>query len=444
MTHCFSDKTKLFLFVLFISIGISSCKKDLDSIGSGLIGVRNGFKTDFDTTMDLVAYTVKMDTIKTNNFSVYALGKIQDPLLGTTQADLVFQYGLPSNSLTWEGATKLDSAVLQLRFRDLDALYGDPEQIHTLKVYQLDENLSVDSSYYSNRKYLTKSIEVGSWTGKFNLKDTLKVKLGSKTTILPPHIRIRMNSVYEDLLFGGEARGDFASTTTFKSAFKGFLVVDETNLAGGTGAISYIRLSTDIAALTAYYKDTLAADFRVIPGNEVSANKISFLNRPSNQIQEPFKGFHRDSLFVQGLAGTKIRIELPNSFFQNNQNKAINGAEIVFSVLEGTDNSPFTLPTKLQLVGSDSLGANIFIKDLAFESSSYYGGGYNSSYKQYRFNIARHMQYLLNEYKSNRNVNYGLYLLVPVDNPFTAARVVLDSRKNLGKIRLKLTTTSVK
>lgn len=444
MTHCFSAKTKLFLFVILFSIGFTSCKKDLDSIGSGLIGVRNGFKTEFDTTMDLVAYTVKMDTVRTNSFSAYGLGKIQDPLMGTTQADLIFQYDLPTNAFTWEGASKLDSVVLQLRFKDLDALYGDPDQVHTLKVYQLDENLSVDSNYYSNRVFQTKSNEVGSWTGKFNLKDTLNLKLGSETFVLAPHIRIKMNSTFEDLLFGGEARGDFVSTSTFKSAFKGFVVVDETNLGGSTGGIVYIRTSSDITALTAYYKDSLAADFPVIPGNEVTANSLKHNNRPSGFIQSNFQGVHRDSLYVQGLAGTKVKIELPNSFFRDNQNKAINGAEIVFSVLEGTDDSKFSVPTKLQLVGSDSLGANIFIKDLALESASYYGGAYNSSYKQYRFNIARHIQYLMNEYKANRNVNYGLYLLVPVDNPFTAARVVLDSRKNLGKIRLKLTTTSVK
>lgn len=444
MTHCFSARTKLFLLILLFSAGISSCKKDLDSIGSGLIGVRNGFQTDFDTTLDLTAYTVKMDTVKTNNFSSYALGKMQDPYMGTTQADLIFQYDLPSNSFTWEGASKLDSVVLQLRFKDLDAQYGDPNQVHTLKVYQLDESLSVDSSYYSNRVFQKKANEVGSWTGKFNLTDTLNLKLGSQTFVLPPHIRIKMNSTFTDLLYGAESRGELVSTSTFKSAFKGFVVVDETNLAGGIGGIAYMRLSSDITALTAYYKDSLAADFPVIPGNEVTANSFNHSNLPSGFLQESFKGKHRDTLYVQALAGTKIRIEIPSSFFSEYKNKAINGAEIVFSVLEGSEDAKFVSPTKLQLVGSDSLGANIFIKDLAYESSAYYGGSYNSTYKQYRFNIARHLQHLLNEYKANRNVNYGLYLLVPVDNPFTAARVVLDSRKNLGKIRLKLTSTSVK
>jgi hypothetical protein len=445
MTHCFNARTKLFLLGLIIfSVAISSCKKDLDSLGSSLIGVRNGFQTDFDTTMDLVAYTVKMDTIKTNSLSTYALGILQDPHMGTTQADLIFQYGLPANSFTWEGATKLDSAVLQLRFKDLDALYGDPDAIHTLKVYQLDESLSTDSSYFSNRTFAKKSSEMGTWTGKFNLKDTLSLKLGSETFILPPHIRIKLNNTFETLLYGAETRGEFASTTAFKSAFKGFVIVDESNITSGNGGICYIRLSSDVTALTAYYKDTLAADFPVIPGNEVTANSFRNFNQPNNFLQQAFHGTHRDSLFVQPLGGTKVRIEIPEKYLKDNINKAINGAEIVFNVLEGTNDSKFTLPTKLQLVGSDSMGSNIFIKDLAFESSAYYGGTYNSSYKQYRFNIARHMQYLLNEYKANRNVNYGLYLLVPVDNPFTASRVVLDSRKNLGKIRLKLTTTSVK
>ncbi len=442
MTHCFSARTKFLLAALISLQFISSCKKDLNSVGAEIIGVRNGFATVFDTTMSLNTYTVEMDTVNTGSFLSYAIGKLNDPETGISEASLNFQYNLPANNFSWEGATKLDSVVLQLRYRDLTALYGDKDQVHTLKVYALDEDLNIDSSYYSNREFKVKPTEYGSWTGKFNLNDTLELKLGSSTFRLPPHIRIKMNANFESLLFGAESRGEFSSSSNFKTAFKGFKVVDETNLSGSeAGAIAYIRFNTDVTALTAYYKDTLAADFNVVSLSEVTTNTYKF-NRKPGLIQKSFQGTHRDTCYVQGIGGTKVRIELPELAKTAKPNLAINGAELVLNVLAGSNSTTWGLPGKLQLVGSDSLGRNIFIKDLAIEGAAYYGGLLNTSYNQYRFNIARHMQYLINEYKQNRNVNYGLYLFVPFSET-SASRVLLDTRKNSGAIKLKLTYTVI-
>ncbi len=395
----------------------------------------------YDTTLHLNAYTVKMDSIETKNFSVYGLGKINDPDMGTTHAKLVFQYNLPNNSFTWGGASSFDSLVLQLRFADLSAHYGDLDQVHTLKVYELDEDLSFDSNYYHNRKYPYNNLEVGTWTGKFNLTDTTEIILGSKTFYLPPHIRINLNAAFAQKLIQAETAGSFSSTSNFKKAFKGFLVVDESNLGANKGGIAYIRLNSNVTALTAYYKDTLAADFPVIAGSEIAANAIEHSNLPVNFLQASFTGSHRDSLAVQSLFGTKIRLDLIDLIDSLGDKKiAINGAEIIFTVLG--DNAGFPLPERLQLVASDTLGYNIFTKDLAYEAAAYYGGTLYAG-KEYRFNIARHIQYLLSEYKSGKDLKKlsGLFLFIPVNNPFTAARIMLDGKKDSGKIKLKLTYT---
>jgi hypothetical protein len=66
--------------------------------------------------------------------------------------------------------------------------------------------------------------------------------------------------------------------------------------------------------------------------------------------------------------------------------------------------------------------------------------------KEYRFNIARHLQYLLDSNRSGKNMQKlsGLFLFIPVNNPFTAARIMLDGKKDSGKIKLKLTYTVLK
>jgi len=96
----------------------------------------------------------------------------------------------------------------------------------------------------------------------------------------------------------------------------------------------------------------------------------------------------------------------------------------------------------LRLFAADSLGRLDFINDF-FDGGSYYGGILDPATKTYRFNINRHIQYLLNEYlNNNKNYNYGLNLVAPADNPLSAARVVLDTRPE--KLKLNLTYSVIK
>jgi hypothetical protein len=114
----------------------------------------------------------------------------------------------------------------------------------------------------------------------------------------------------------------------------------------------------------------------------------------------------------------------------------------VFTVLDGSNNNTQTLPLSLALVNSDSLGKNAFLKDQITESSLYYGG--KLSGKTYTFNIVRHIQNLLIQHKNGSNLNYGMNLIVPADNPLTAERVILNTKKNSGNFKLKLTYTVIK
>jgi hypothetical protein len=93
-------------------------------------------------------------------------------------------------------------------------------------------------------------------------------------------------------------------------------------------------------------------------------------------------------------------------------------------------------------VNSDSLGKNGFLRDQITESSIYYGGKLSGN--TYSFNIVRHLQNLLIRYQNGSNINYGMNLIVPADNPLTAERVLLNTRKNSGSFKLKLTYTVIR
>jgi hypothetical protein len=84
-------------------LGLSSCKKDTESVGASFVGVRNQFNPNFsDTIIELKSYSVQMDSIITSKLTAMALGKIYDPEFGITQASLITQFAfLEMNFLGW-------------------------------------------------------------------------------------------------------------------------------------------------------------------------------------------------------------------------------------------------------------------------------------------------------------------------------------------------------
>ncbi len=447
-------KIKPLLFFIGAILLLGSCKKDAGSVGADFVGIRNKFNTLLDTSIELRAYTVKMDSLASSKLTAMALGRINDPEFGVNNAAVITQFSLPGNEFSWGGATKLDSVVLQLRFRNtkqidgttLPDYYGNKDAVHLFKVYLLTEDIRTDSVYYANRKYKTDGIEMGSFNGKINFTDSVPISLGSQKIKFPPHIRIPMNNTFKNLLFEGESKGLFSTNSKFKETFKGLVIVDESATAAGEGAIVYLRLTSDYTSLNAYYKDSLAAAFPIIGGirgSDAAYNYYYQTDRPIGMIQMPFSGTHRDKGYVQSLNSTKLRIEIPNlANVLNDPKIALNGAEILFTPLAGSFNDTYTLPLSISLVGSDSAGRNIFLKDQFSESGLYYGGTLVNN--RYKFNIVRHLQNILNESKAQNGFkDYGMNLIIRADDPVSAQRIIFDTRRNNGTFKLKLTYTVI-
>src|ERR1043166_8079540 len=111
MTAYLNAKTKLyFSFLFLIFLWLAACKKDVvqSPVGANFIGVRNGFHL-FDSSVDVKAYSVLMDSLVTHNMFYYPIGASQDPFLGYSQANMALQASLPVDGFSWSGAASLDS-----------------------------------------------------------------------------------------------------------------------------------------------------------------------------------------------------------------------------------------------------------------------------------------------------------------------------------------------
>ena len=133
------------------------------------------------------------------------------------------------------------------------------------------------------------------------------------------------------------------------------------------------------------------------------------------------KTLGQQNLFLKGLAGTKVEIQLPFLNYLKNLSDsfpiAINRAEFVFNIDPAFSakigNGFYFTPPKLALLPLDSLGKeNYAVDQLSTTDFARYGGDFDPLNNRYVFNLARHIQAILN----NKRKNYGFKLVIADPN----------------------------
>lgn len=417
-----------------------SCRKNEETVGADIVANRNPFNIATSDTTRIIAYTTLRDSFATRTLSLYMLGTINDARIGSSACNIYTQVSLPVNQFNFgPNFTGIDSMVLQLTYGSKTAYYGNLNASQHIKVYELDERLSnvSDSLYYSNRAYRTQSFVIGETVTNFTgIDDSVYVNVNGEIFRYPPHLRIKITDPTVIQRFAqGSGTGFFADNNQFQDAFKGFAIQATATQAAGDGAVAYMSMNSAFTTLVIYYNGNAKAEFPLTV-NTIRTNQFVHQYNPSLSIQPAFSMAHSDENVVQGMGSLKTRVLFPNLFDYVKNNKiAISGAEMIIPVLASEDVTK--LPKSIRLLASDSLGRNEFIRDI-FEGETYYGGVLDETKKEYRFNINRHIQFLLNEYLTNRrNYNYGLNITLQADNPVTASRAILDTRA--GRIKLNLT-----
>lgn len=446
------DRIKHFAYLLLTAVILinTSCKKENNEIGSDVIGNRSGFDVQVTDTFEVITYSSPADSVDTRFLSYYMLGQINDPVMGVTTTNIVTQFLYPVARFTF-GDQTIDSVVLQLRYAGQTAIYGKNTE-QTIKVYEVNEDLptSLSEYFYSNRSYQTSPIELGSYTGNFNLTDSVIEYVNGKRLGYAPQLRIKIT----DQAFINKLKSapvdSLATAASFKSMFKGLMISSEqASMAIGDGSIAYFNLRSDNpqTALVVYCKnDTTQVkyEFPISGTAEVKTNQYKHRNLPST-LQAANNGTHRTTCYLQPAAGIKTRILIPSlSKIASEKAIAVNSARIFFTVKD-TQNYP--VPARLNLWDSDEFGRRKNIADFS-ESLAYYGGVFDASSGTYSFNINRHVQKLLNSYHQNKiDINFGLNLFVPEDFNIAANRAILDTDRSIPgqeKVKLILTYTVIK
>jgi Domain of unknown function (DUF4270) len=402
-----------FLLLFIFLINLTACKKDPYTLGLSLLPPTDTLSVSTNDTASIVAYSVLQDSIRSDETTTNILGSLVDPVFGVTTSSFCTQLRLSTEGVDFGINPVLDSVVLMLRY---SSIYGNPNSLQRVKVFELNENISVDSAYYSNHKITYYNTLLADYTFKPNLKDSISIY---RTKVLP-HLRINLNK--HTNYFGNKilyAPSDaLLNNNNFIKFINGLYI--ESSPVSANGSLISFDMNTGLTGMVVFFHnqdatgnvkdslnyslviDQLCARINTFDHNHYTDAVPEFKNQVLNHDTNQGKNI----LFLQGLAGVKIKVRLPFlKDFGKSQKIAINNAILVLKNQE-TDTT-LAPPANLTLVQVDSLGKMSFLIDYN-EGSSYFGGTYNISDRSYHFRITRHIQQII----GGKTKNNDLYLMV--------------------------------
>jgi hypothetical protein len=368
----------------------------------------------FTDTLSINAISETTDSVLVYSTSPYyydsvPFGKVNDPIFGLTESRIYSKLIFDTATLSTidYSTVVLDSAFLDLVYSP-SRIYGDVDALQTVQqtvgIYRLTEDIPSDN-IYSNRKFFaTESTPFlkYSFYAKPNTPvqifkaDTVKyaarVRIPIAASLAKPFLDINNIRNGATWLKGLEIRPEVTSAN--------FL-----NFSMGLG-------KTHPTGIRVYYRASLTDTSSKVAVFPVSTQH--FGNFQHGYKTAPIKDFvnnqakGNDQLFIQGMAGSNVKIEFP--YLKNLGKVAINKAELELTVVKDSKTDLF--PAIDQLVLRTAQFSPV--QDLSFDSN--YGdgvstrplekmgtsGGYirtetanGETLQKYYFNLSGHLQQML-------------------------------------------------
>jgi len=416
-------------FFVLISLLISSCTKEFSPIGKGLLSEQDMLSMGYTDTIKINAYSILSDSIYTRNLGIenqqgsiyYAhVGSMYDPIFGRTTANLYTQLSLNDDTVTFGTNPKFDSAFLYLPYM---GSYGDTMSNLTLRVYSLTESIIDSIHCYSGStiKY-DKTRPIGEITFQPRPNDSSYFN-GVK---LAKTLRIPINANFGNFVLNPPSNANLINDSAFVKFYKGLCIIAEPENTSGKGSILMFGISS-ASRLQMYYqnneKDSLNRVFAISPyRSKFQTYNHHGYNEAIPMLKNQVKGDTlrgKQFLFAQGLAGAKIKIQIPTFLKSFEKGKVIiNDAQLVLG--NGSISNLFPNPSSITLRSIGVMGSTNPYPIVDDNQDANFDGNYNASTNSYRFRITRYLQYLV----EGKVKNTGLHLIVPTD--YQAHRLVLN------------------
>jgi len=426
-----SMKIKLYhTIVLFAALAlVSSCKKKDFLNGKDVIDQEELLQGTTTDTFDIITYTIAEDSTITSNPVNVVLGSYHDPKFGTFEASFYTQVRLAGLNPNIGDPTTIaiDSFVLAMVYV---GYYGDfsPQKF---QVFELNEDLYLDSTYYS---FTTKSIKspnlIASGQGTITPTPTENSIVGTDT--VNPQLRIPLDTNLARTLINEATSGSatFGSDEAFKAYFKGIKV--QTNnppQSSGSGAILYFDLNNPATKMTIYFKqDGLSKTLDFLINKECADfTHIDIENsgKPiQNVLQDSTKG--NFEYYAQAFKHRAI-VQIPGL---NNLSEKIvvHRADLTLPIQYQTGyryRPGFSVSAATKLKNTDNSYTSLGIL-----------GDFDDSKKQFKLNLKNYVQAI-----ANKNIENNGIVVSPRFFINSAERIVFNGKNTNNKSKPKLILT---
>lgn len=409
---------------------VLACCTKSDPFGKELFNDPSGLT--FTDTLTLKTSIVREDSTNTSLGTNQLLGMFVDPVFGKTEATINTNFWPGQLGYKFTDGSTCDSAFIYLYY-DVDRFYGDTTQLQSIEVYRTNEVISPDSNYFSGA-ITTTSVKIGELANflpkprtKLMQRDTSGIT--TQVDTLGAYLKIPIDVAMAQEILDLDSTS-LSTTKSFTDKMRGLQFRATTQ----TGCMMSFNLNrTSFSRMTIFFKKPTDARVRTFHCF-FTANKWSTLKHDytgtsfENSIDQPIT----DNLFVQGGAGLKIKIELPN--IAKLGKIAVNQAELELTLLEPTlpgDNlTLYPPPGQLLLSRYDSFDKRYYFTNDVYASAgtgltgsfAFFGGSkkVESGISKYRLNLSDHLQDIvsgketstiyLNFYPQNLSIARGIFV----------------------------------
>lgn len=390
------------VWVIVVLLAVLSCTKTPDTIGLDLLDDNQPF-VGKDTSFNIIAYSTIEDSVTTDETSVNLLGSMYTSTFGRSNTSIFTQVRISSLYPDWGTNPVADSVVFSLVY---DGFYGNIETEQTVRAYRILEDLSWDSTYYSNVNFETSTEEMAVHSFYPDLTEIPVIDSGggtSDTSYIEAELRIPFDLAFADYMFNLDT-SHTSSSDAFLEEFKGIHLRNDHATAAGDGAILYFNLLDSRSVLTIYYQneeeDSLEFKFFINLNNaRVGRYEHEYeLSTDQNFLAQVINGDTtkgEEFLYLQGTGGVKTHIWYPGVVeWLEQKGRVINEAKLYVNLAEEYD--PETHPTSTSLIvfKNTAEGGFNFIPD-QLQGEAYFNGKYNAESNNYFFRTSLHLQDLL-------------------------------------------------
>ena len=417
------------LIALLLLTCATSCKKKDSALGKDILDDDTYLYGTTTDTFDILSYTIEEDSIITDNAANVILGSYTDPTFGKFNASFYTQIRLAGIDPNFGDPSTIiiDSFVLALKYV---GYYGDLKP-QTFEVYELNEDINIDSTYYAFTNKSTKPnnlVPLG--LGTITPDPINKTIVGGDS--LNPQLRIPLDTNLAKALITEATSGSatFSSNEAFLSYFKGIKIqTNNGTQASGNGGIFYFNLSDPASKMTIYFHQAgLSKTFDLL----INSSCADFTHIDKDYTGTPIDQILQDSTmgntaFYAQAFNLRAIVKIPG-LSALSKNKIIHRAEL-------------HLPIQFQSFYRYKPGVNISVATRIKESETAYTslgvlGTLDDFNKEFKIDIKQYVQAILNQDIENTGL-----ILSPRYFINSSERIIFNGKNTNNKFAPRLVVT---